>query len=133
MLQNRKAFTLLELIVVIVVAGILAGIAVPSFNAIKDRSAKEAAYQEAVAYAKNVSGLAAFNDPAGVTQADIDEANEESPSVYEIDSPSDLDGKIEANGKWFAVEFTANGAQWSVDKTGTEQNPNFTITEAPSA
>jgi prepilin-type N-terminal cleavage/methylation domain-containing protein len=115
MLQNRKAFTLLELIVVIVVAGILAGIAVPSFNAIKDRSAKEAAYQEAVAFAKNVTGLAAFNDPADVLEADITAALAESDGITGV-STTDLTGSVTANGKTFNLTFTESGAQWSITK-----------------
>jgi type IV pilus assembly protein PilA len=61
MLKNRKAFTLLELIVVIVVAGILAGIAIPSFNSIREKSKEEAAVQEAVAFGKNVTAIGSFD------------------------------------------------------------------------
>jgi prepilin-type N-terminal cleavage/methylation domain-containing protein len=116
MLQNRKAFTLLELIVVIVVAGILAGIAVPSYNAIKDRSAKEAAYQEAVAFAKNVTGLAAFNDPADVLDADVTAALAESDGITGITGAADLEGQVTANGKTFNLTFTESGAQWTITK-----------------
>jgi type IV pilus assembly protein PilA len=78
MLQNRKGFTLLELIVVIVVAGILAGIAIPSFNAVKTKAKESAAVQEAKAFAKEVTALAAFTlaEDAGdfTTAADADSA-----------------------------------------------------------
>ena len=78
MLQNRKGFTLLELIVVIVVAGILAGIAIPSFNAVKTKAKESAAVQEAKAFAKEVTALAAFtqeDDAANYTdEADADSA-----------------------------------------------------------
>ena len=78
MLQNRKGFTLLELIVVIVVAGILAGIAIPSFNAVKTKAKESAAVQEAKAFAKEVTALAAFtqaDDAADFTdEADADSA-----------------------------------------------------------
>ena len=81
MLQNRKGFTLLELIVVIVVAGILAGIAIPSFNAVKTKAKQSAAVQEAKAFAKEVTALAGF------TQADdaadfTDEADADSAGTY---------------------------------------------------
>jgi prepilin-type N-terminal cleavage/methylation domain-containing protein len=81
MLQDRKAFTLLELIVVIVVAGILAGIAIPSFNAVKTKAKEEAAVQEAKAFAKEVTALAAFtqaNDAGDYT----DEADADSAGTY---------------------------------------------------
>jgi len=83
MLQARKAFTLLELIVVIVVAGILAGIAIPSFNAVKTKSNEQRAIQEANAFAKEVSALAALtelDDAANyATEADID-----TPGTYSL-------------------------------------------------
>ncbi len=81
MLQNRKAFTLLELIVVIVVAGILAGIAIPSFNAVKEASNKEAAVQEASAFAKEVTALAAFTQEADAASW-TDEADTDAAGTY---------------------------------------------------
>lgn len=78
MLTNRKAFTLLELIVVIVVAGVLAGIAIPSFNAVKTKANEQRAVNEAKAFAKEVTALAAFTegpDAASFTdEADADTA-----------------------------------------------------------
>ena len=86
MLQNRKAFTLLELIVVIVVAGILAGIAIPSFNAVKEASNKEAAVQEANAFAKEVTALAAFTQAPDASShtaaADTDSAGSYSAPTF---------------------------------------------------
>ena len=69
MLQARKAFTLLELIVVIVVAGILAGIAIPSFNAVKTKSNEQRAIQEANAFAKEINSLLAFTEGTDGQQA----------------------------------------------------------------
>jgi len=60
MLRNRKGFTLLELIVVIVVAALLAAIAIPTFNGIRAKAEEEAGKQEAAAFVKSVNGLAAF-------------------------------------------------------------------------
>ena len=45
----KKAFTLLELIVVIVVLGILAALAVPTFSTVKDKSADSIAIKNAQA------------------------------------------------------------------------------------
>lgn len=83
MLQNRKAFTLLELIVVIVVAGILSGIAIPTFQAIKNKSNEQRAVQEASAVAKEASGLAAFSNPAVVADSHMTEAAGDSAGTYD--------------------------------------------------
>ena len=81
MLQNRKGFTLLELIVVIVVAGILAGIAIPSFNAVKTKAKESAAVQEAKAFAKEVTALAAFTQASDADDF-TDEADADSAGTY---------------------------------------------------
>ena len=81
MLQNRKGFTLLELIVVIVVAGILAGIAIPSFNAVKTKAKESAAVQEAKAFAKEVTALAAFTQASDASDF-TDEADADSAGTY---------------------------------------------------
>ena len=82
MLQNRKAFTLLELIVVIVVAGVLAGIAIPSFNAVKTKANEERAVSEAKAFAKEVTALAAFTEAADAADF-TDEADADSGGSYD--------------------------------------------------
>lgn len=83
MLQQRKAFTMLELIVVIVVAGILAGIAIPTFNSVKTRMNEQRAVQEAKAFAKEVSALAAFTEAGDAedytSDADADTAGSYAP------------------------------------------------------
>lgn len=76
---NRKGFTLLELIVVIVVAGILAGIAIPTFNQVKSKANQESARQEAYAFAKEVTALASF------TEAD-------DASLFTDEAAADLNG-----------------------------------------
>jgi len=76
MLKNRKGFTLLELIVVIVVAGLLAAIAIPSFNNVKTEAKKQAGFQEASAFVKEINALAAFT-PALDASAQATEALED--------------------------------------------------------
>ena len=62
--RARKAFTLLELIVVVVVLGILALIAVPTFRSVIDSSAQSVAEQSAGTIARNANAIAAFDGGA---------------------------------------------------------------------
>lgn len=57
--RTKKAFTLLELIVVLLVLGILAAIAVPTFNTVKTNSAKRSAQTTAEGIARNTDAIAA--------------------------------------------------------------------------
>lgn len=112
MLQNRKAFTLLELIVVIVVAGILAGIAIPSFNAVKESANKKAAVQEANAFAKEVTALAAFTEAADASDW-TDEADADSDGSYAggvFTSTNDYEVTITINGDVATAGDTATAA-----------------------
>jgi len=66
--RTKKAFTLLELIVVLLVLGILAAIAVPTFNTVKTNSVKRAALTNAQAIARNANAISA-SEAGGVTTA----------------------------------------------------------------
>ena len=57
---TKKAFTLLELIVVIVVLGILAALAVPTFSTVKDKSADSIALKNAQAVQRDFDAQAAI-------------------------------------------------------------------------
>jgi len=70
-MQKRmfKAFTLLELIVVVIVLGILALVAVPAFTGVINNSAGSVVENTAKAIARDANALAAFNsgDQANLT------------------------------------------------------------------
>ena len=68
--RSKKAFTLLELIVVIVVLGILAALAIPSFTTVKQKAADKVAFNSAASIYRAASAAAAFNG-ASVTMPDI--------------------------------------------------------------
>ena len=65
-----------ELIVVIVVLGILAALAVPSFTTVKDTAADKVAFQTAQSIARAAEAAAAFGG-GHATELDIDNAGDE--------------------------------------------------------
>jgi type IV pilus assembly protein PilA len=81
--RTKKAFTLLELIVVLLVLGILAAIAVPTFNRVKENSVKKTAETNAQAIARNANAISA-SEAGGVTTAShVDTAAGESDATYD--------------------------------------------------
>lgn len=60
--RNKKAFTLIELIVVLVILGIIAALAVPSFSGVKTGAAEKTAVQSAEAAAREANAIAALEE-----------------------------------------------------------------------
>lgn len=71
---RTRAFTLLELIVVIVVLGILAAIAIPTFSMVIEKSQDRTAEASLSSFAHEVQAIAAL-DQAGLTRAAFDAAS----------------------------------------------------------
>jgi prepilin-type N-terminal cleavage/methylation domain-containing protein len=71
--RTKKAFTLLELIVVLLVLGILAAIAVPTFATVKENAAERTFQASADAIARNAAAIAASSNDGDndVSAADI--------------------------------------------------------------
>ena len=105
MLKNRKGFTLLELIVVIVVAGLLAAIAIPSFNNVKTEAKKQAGYQEVVAFVKEINALAAFTSA-------LDASDQAAEALEDIGGTASYGSGIftATNGVQHAVSFSGDTA-----------------------
>ena len=71
--RTKKAFTLLELIVVLLVLGILAAIAVPTFATVKENAAERTFQASADAIARNAAAIAASSNDGDndVSPADV--------------------------------------------------------------
>jgi prepilin-type N-terminal cleavage/methylation domain-containing protein len=68
--RTRKAFTLLELIVVIVILGILAALAIPTFAAVIARSKVKTDEAAALSLGRDAIALAAFDSAKATDDAD---------------------------------------------------------------
>ena len=77
---KKKGFTLLELIVVIVILGILAALAIPSFSNVKTKAAEKTAISSAEGIVRDARAIAAF-DGAPLSDFYVDRAGSET-SVY---------------------------------------------------
>ena len=113
--MNKKGFTIVELVIVIAVIAILAGVLIPTFGGIVDKANISAREQEAAAAYKDAYAVALSNDGV-VNAADNKETFDinNTPS----DDTDDIKG-IEADGIIFTF---ANDGSVTVNASG---NANF--------
>lgn len=75
--RSRKAFTLLELIVVIVILGLLAALAIPTFQEVIKKSEIRTAKSSGEAVGRNAVAIAAISDGGLVTEEAFETSVEE--------------------------------------------------------
>ena len=127
--SHRKAFTLLELIVVIVVLGVLAALAIPSFSTVKQTSADKVAIASAESIVRSAKTLAAFDGAAlndtyvDASGAEVDEFDGTGNTVTitsggetAVATIDETSGAITIAGGAFAgttFTYPAGGYQWN--------------------
>ena len=132
-LKNAKAFTLIELIVVIVIIGILVAIAAVAYNAIIDNAKKSGAETSAAQVAKVIAGESAASQVAVNTDANmIAAAAKESGSVAQVADAAAA--KAATDGKIHVYDGTAADGKIFVEKGGwaIEVTKNDAVGQAPT-
>lgn len=108
-LKNKKAFTLTEMIVVIAIIGILAGVLIPTITGYIKRANQSAAYQEAEAVL-NIYETWAMEDESNLTDLDFDKYYAE---VAEKELGTGI-AFVEKDGEGKVIAFYYNGTKANV-------------------
>ena len=98
--RARKGFTLLELIVVLVILGLLAAIAIPTYQRIISESEKTSVRETAKAFSRSVLALSSLN-----------QAYDTNPWMFQVinTAAGELDGSVLINGgNALGTDLTAN-------------------------
>ena len=119
--KSRHGFTIVELLIVVVVIAILAGITIVSYNGITKR-AKDSAIQSTLSQATQKLEMAKLNDPAGIYPASMSAAGLDSfvssgDTVYSYGVSSD--------GKTFCMAVSKGGRTYYI--TSAVSNPKTGI------
>lgn len=75
--RGRRAFSLIELAVVLIVVSVIAAIAIPTFQAVVDRAELRSAIATQEAVARDVVAILAFQDPADTPESALTTALQE--------------------------------------------------------
>jgi len=133
---KRKAFTLVELIVVIVILGILASVATVGYNSVISRSSTEAARAEANSVDREVRALLAYSANGTITQTDITDAVSAAQTDAETAGVTNfLHNENDANDPTDdEITFTAsNGALVVIQLSGSATAPSSISVDGSTA
>ncbi len=116
--NNRKGFTIVELVIVIAVIAILAGVLIPTFSGVVKKAKENAALQEAKNEYTNVYAIALSNDgiidtkdtdtTANITVAESGTGHTITTAkyVFTFDANGILTGAVDKLGASDAAKFT---------------------------
>lgn len=119
-MQNKKSFTLIEILIVIIIIGILAGLALPGFNVTKERTLDKEAkaslllIQAAEKIYKMEQG--AWYPPGATTIviSDINANLKVSLPANQVNWTYGLDNTVVASEKGTATRVSAGGRTWTI-------------------
>lgn len=105
--KRKAGFTLLELVVVIVVLGVLAAIAIPSYAAVIDRSKTAATTASAKALFANAKAYSAFDGDSTVGTSDIQALidSNDIPTGLTVGTPGASSVQVTVNGKQLTLNY----------------------------
>ena len=106
---NKKGFTLTELIVVIVIIGILAGVLIPSITGYVKKSQESAALQEATTFKEPFETWLAENDNLTFNDGDATKQAADALKAFKEYCTTELDMTAEAVAEITAVTVDENG------------------------
>ena len=129
--NNKKGFTIVELVIVIAVIAILAGVLIPTFAGIVAKANKSAAQQEAAALYKEAYALdladGVHNGKEGTEEIDEVEGKTVTYTVTVSGSTTTISFSY-TNADGYTARF--DGAEWTVEKA--ENAPTEDPTEDPT-
>ena len=115
--NNKKGFTIVELVIVIAVIAILAGVLIPTFAGIVDKANKSAAQQEAAALYKEAYAL---------DHADgVHNGKEGTEAIVKVEGKTVTYTVTENADKTLTISFTYESDKYTSVFNGT----NWTITK----
>ena len=134
LIGTRRAFTILELIVVIVILGILALLAIPTFNAVIGRAKDSNVKAAAASFDRNVRALAAFDQAAPNRGGDVITAASELFDVsMRATAGSGTDGASPAGNTVGTTTDTINATVTRVQFTQNAHSVCLTLGTSPGA
>ena len=113
MKNNKKGFTIVELVIVIAVIAILAGVLIPTFAGITTKAKKSAALQEATNLYKEVYALDMSDGNLDGNDGEDAVAIEDKDFDYSVSDDGVVSFSCEVDK--YTVEF--DGTDWTVEET----------------